>query len=161
MRNLFFVLIALALVLGASAQEPLPLRADGSITLWNVAGPLPNGPIMAHGKQCVGFYKDYLEKAGGESGANPAEGDNIALDSGGEIAWRGVFSEASGLLNFNRIFEIASEAPAVAYAFCRLVSDGDQPIVLILETDRDPLDIVLRRTDVAMETWNLAPLVGS
>jgi hypothetical protein len=69
MRNLFFVVIALALVLGASAQEALPLRADGSITLWTVAGPLPNGPIMDHGKQCVGFYKDYLEKAGGESKA--------------------------------------------------------------------------------------------
>jgi hypothetical protein len=161
MRNLFFVVIALALVLGASAQEPLPLRADGSITLWNVAGPLPNGPIMDHGKQCMGFYTDYLEVLGGESGANPAEGDSIALEAGGSIAWLRAFSEPSGLLNFNRIFDIASEAPAVAYAFCRLVSDSDQPAALIQATDRDPLDIVLRRTDVAMETWNLASLVGS
>ncbi len=135
MRNLLIVMFALAFLVGAGAQEALPLRADGSITLWTVAGPLPNGPIMDHGKQCVGFYKDYLEEIGGESGANPAEGDSIALEAGGSIAWLRAFSEPSGLLNFNRTFNIATEAPAVAYAYCRLVSDGDQPVVLKIRSN--------------------------
>ena len=135
MRNLFIVMLALPFLFAASAQEPLPLRADGSITLWTVAGPLPNAPIMDHGRQCAGFYKDYLDTLGGESGADPAEGDSIPMEQSGIVAWLRAFSDPSGLLNFNRIFDIASEAPAVVYAYCRLASDSDQTAFLKIRSN--------------------------
>ncbi|NUN95022.1 MAG: hypothetical protein HUU16_02510 [Candidatus Omnitrophica bacterium] len=102
--------------------ETFPLRENGTIPVWTVVGPFPNGKPLTHGPGCFGFFEDYLKGQGGEVGCSPAEGDRIVWEQEPEKIWRTVVSEPAGLLDYIRIFRTNKETPGVAYAFCRLVS---------------------------------------
>ena len=80
------VLFLLIPVLAFSSQwENLPLRENGTVPVWTVAGPFPNGQPREHGEGCFGYYKDYLTALGGETKAIPREGDLISLENGEQI----------------------------------------------------------------------------
>jgi alpha-mannosidase len=136
MKHLLVLVLLLAVVLPVSAAtfESFALREDGSVPLWTVAGPLPNAAVHDHGASCVGFYTDYLEAARGETAAMPSEGDSIGF--GDEtVAWRTVFSTSSGLLDYNRIFDITKDVPSVAYAFCIVTSEKEQNVRLKIRSN--------------------------
>ena len=69
-------LLALALflctTLSAADWQSYPLRKNGTIPVWTVAGPFPNGTPLVHGPGCFGYYKDYLQTVGGEQHCVPA-----------------------------------------------------------------------------------------
>ncbi|MCF6286264.1 MAG: hypothetical protein L3K26_13905, partial [Candidatus Hydrogenedentes bacterium] len=135
MKYVFALLLVVALSASAAPRESFPLREDGSVPLWTIAGPLPNGVVMDHGDRCVGFYQDFLEKDQGESTATPAEGDLIRFAEDESVTWKMVFSGASGLLDYNRLFDVTKDVPAVAYAFCWLTSDEEQDVVLKIRSN--------------------------
>ena len=114
----------------AASWESFPLRDNGSIPVWTVAGPLPDAHTLARGTSCVACYRDYLEAAGGESGSVPGEGDPMPLDGAGALQWQTAFSEPSGLLDYIDTLGVSKETSGAAYAFCRLIATARQEVVL-------------------------------
>ena len=133
-RSWLVLLVACASA-AAGSWESFALRKDGSIPVWTVAGPLPNASISSHGAQCVGYFKDYLEDAGGESKAVPSEGDQIVFGQQQTAVWKPAFSDPSGLLDYIDIFQVSNQTPGIAYAFCRLVADQPQEIQLKIRSN--------------------------
>ncbi|MCC6491110.1 MAG: hypothetical protein IT364_26720 [Candidatus Hydrogenedentes bacterium] len=127
-----FLLCSLLLCSPASAGEweRIPLRDNGSIPVWMVAGPLPNAAPLSHGPGCFGYFKDYLEACGTEAGCVPSEGDAIAFAEGQQTAWHPAFTDSSGLLDFLDALGAKEGVPGVTYAFCRLTSDGAKNVTL-------------------------------
>jgi hypothetical protein len=122
--------VVLSTPASAATWDSFALRDNGSIPVWTVAGPLPNAAAVSHGKNCFGYYKDYLQAAGGERRVMPTDQDRIVFDVDKQVAWKQAFSDSSGLLDLIDIFTASKNAPGVAYAFCRLDADKDQKIVL-------------------------------
>lgn len=71
MTCLVILLLMLPLMSRAAdhAGKSVPLRADGSVPVWLVAGHFPNAAPLTHGPGCFGYFKDYLVGAGGETAA--------------------------------------------------------------------------------------------
>ncbi len=113
----------------AAAWESFALRDNGSIPVWTVAGPLPNAAAVSHGKNCFGYYQDYLQATGGERQALPSDLDSIIVDDGKKVTWKQAFSAPSGLLDFIDSLGAAKKEAGVAYAFCRLDADDKLPVV--------------------------------
>lgn len=119
----------------ASENAILDLRENGSVPVWLVAGMLPNREKgIHHDDMCIGFYKDYLKEIGGETNAVPAEGDVIE-SSQGSIDWKISFADPSGILDFNKIFDLKKPKSVVAYAFCQLHSTENQPVRFKIRSD--------------------------
>jgi len=123
-------MLLIGLPASAQTREAFPLRDDGSIVIWTVAGPIATPNVMGHGEQCVGFYTDYLSECGGEGNVAPVSDDEVALADNTSIAWKTVFSAPSGLLDYNNIFGVSPDFAGAAYAFCWLTSDVEQPAAL-------------------------------
>ena len=102
-RLAFFILFIVGFSI-AGEWESFPIRENGTIPVWLVAGPLPNGSPQFHDDGCFGYFKDYLENFGGESYAIPKESETIEFADGKKIAWETAFSKPSGLLDFIDIF---------------------------------------------------------
>ena len=129
MRASFALFLVFVLPAAAGTRETFPLRDNGSIVAWTVAGPLATPGIMGHGEQCIGFYTDFLADVGGEGAAVPAADDVVPMESGA-VPWRTVFSATQGLLDYNRTFGVPSTFAGAAYAFCSLTSDAEKQAVL-------------------------------
>ena len=110
--------------------QSFPLRENGTIPVWTVAGPFPNGKPLAHGPGCFGYYKDYLEAVGGEGHCIPAQGDAVPYDGGKRMVWRTTFTNATGLLDYLDAFGVDRETPGAAYAFCRIDSPTARTVAL-------------------------------
>ncbi|MCC6490963.1 MAG: hypothetical protein IT364_25975, partial [Candidatus Hydrogenedentes bacterium] len=122
MSALFFIIVLPA---WAGTQEVFPLRDNGSIIAWTIAGPVAMPGVMGHGEHCIGYFQDYL---GGEGAAAPAEDDAIRVE-GQAIPWKTVFSNSQGFLDYARIFGTLPDFSGVAYAFCSLTSDAERQAV--------------------------------
>ncbi len=127
--------MSLCTMLLAADWQSQPLRENGTIPVWTVAGPFPNGAPLRHGPGCFGYYKDYLETAGGEQHCTPAEGDAIGRGSEKPIVWQTTFSDAAGLLDYIDVLGVDKETPGVAYAFCRLQSPRPAEVVLSIRSN--------------------------
>ncbi|MCC6699730.1 MAG: hypothetical protein IT365_29170 [Candidatus Hydrogenedentes bacterium] len=114
----------------ASEWERFPLRDNGSIPVWLVAGPFPNAAPLSHGPGCFGYFKDYLEAGGTEAHCVPSEGDVVAFGEGQQTAWHPAFTDSPGLLDFLDALGAKEGLPGVAYAFCRLDSDSARDVTL-------------------------------
>jgi len=106
--------------------ETTPLRENGTIARWLIAGPLANGYVSTHGNNCVGYFRDYLILHGGETRVVPVEGDSIKKDDVPLSVWMQTSSAGNGLIDFIDNFAADSQTPYVAYAYCQLVSDRRQ-----------------------------------
>jgi len=135
MKQALICVCLLAVPAWAASWESFPLRENGSIAVWTVAGPLPNAQVETHGKNCVGYYTDYLKSMGGEAAVVPAEGDRIAFGDGASAVWQSAFSDQAGRLNYRELFGLPVDVPGVAYAFCLLASTWEQSAVLKIRSD--------------------------
>jgi hypothetical protein len=127
MKHIFILLLLLPSISIASNWQSFPLRENGTIPLWTVLGPLPNNNSSGND---AGLYQDYLVLAGGENRVIPSEGDLVKT-----TAWKTVFSDNSGLLDYIRIFEVDKQTPYVAYAFCQLFSRKSCGIKVRIRSD--------------------------
>jgi len=111
----------------ASIQEGVFIKE------WLVCGPFPNplkeGVVeFRHDETTLGFYIDYLAKAGGESNIIPEEGMSIDPGDGITRVWK-KYTSSEDYINFNKVFD-DNQGGKVAYAFCYLKSDTDKEVVL-------------------------------
>ena len=135
MKKLCLLFVLIPLFAFSAGWETLPLGENGTIPVWTVAGPFPNGLARVHDKNCFGYFKDYLVEMGGESKALPKEKDMVVVEDGENVVWQSAFSEKSGLLDYIDIFKADKEKPGVAYAFCQLVSPKEQQIILKIRSN--------------------------
>jgi alpha-mannosidase len=135
MKKLCALLFLLPIIAFSAQWESFPLRENGTISVWTVVGPLPNGMAREHDQNCFGYFKDYLIEMGGESQAQPKEMEMIEVENGDTVTWENAFSEKSGLLDFVDIFEVEKESPGVAYAFCQLISPIEQKVILKIRSN--------------------------
>ncbi len=133
----FILLICLIGVLSEnifSETAPLfPVQEGVFIKDWLVCGPFPNplkdGVVeFRHDETTLGFYIDYLARAGGESNVTPEEGMTIDPGDGITRVWKKITSPED-YINFNKVFE-DNQGGKVAYAFCYLQSDTDKDVIL-------------------------------
>ncbi len=134
MRRLIFLLLV-PIVAWSSARQTLPLRENGSIPAWIVLGSFPNIEIYFHGTACIGFHRDWLLPLGGEEIALLDDKTCLEYETGKSAGSHTVISQANGLLNFPTIFKVDEYVVGVAYAFCRLQSDRDQPVLLHIRSN--------------------------
>ena len=134
MRQVYLFFLLLPAMNMAADWESFPLRPNGTIPVWTVAGPLANKTSGAIHENCRGYFKDYLTSVGGERQVEPSEGDIIEFDDG-RVSWKSAFSDTSGLLDYVDIFDVDEQTPAVAYAFCQLVSNKSQEVKLRIRSD--------------------------
>jgi len=139
MKKIIFLFLFLFLfipVIAFSSQwEKLQMRENGTVPVWTVAGPFPNGQPRDHGEGCFGYYKDYLAAMGGETKAIPKEGDFVVLEDGKRIEWKTAYSNTDGILNYIEIFGVDKEIPAISYAFCQLVSNKEKKVLLRIRSN--------------------------
>ena len=135
MKRVTLFLAILTSISMAGHQETFPIRDNGTIPVWLVAGPFPNGDTSIHGRGCAGYYKDYLTSVGGEEKASPAEGDMVVLDKNSTRNWKAVFSTSEGLLDFIQILGVDRETPGVVYAFSILNSPEKQSAILNIRSN--------------------------
>ncbi|MFV2068244.1 MAG: hypothetical protein ACC645_14825, partial [Pirellulales bacterium] len=147
MRHLLVALLFASSSSSAASWESVPLRDDGSVTVWTVAGPLPNTRALSHGESCVGFETDYLVATGGESAAIPAEGDVVIDAPGNRVAWVTAFPDPAGLLDYTGKLDVSKNSSGVSYAFCRLISDKAQRALLKVRSN-DGVRVWLNRDRV-------------
>jgi len=132
-----FIILGLLLssLIQAAEWESFPLRSNGTIPVWIAAGPLPNGNAgSSHDENCIGYFKDYLTALGGESDAEPVEGDIIEFGSS-NVSWQSALSDTSGLVSFIDVFSADQQLSGVAYSFCRLYSNQSQKIRFRVHSD--------------------------
>ena len=103
---------------------------------WLVLGPFPKAIDLKydpdHGKQCTGFYADFLANAGGEQNIRPVEGNTHITDYEDTLTWR-YHKTSSNMVNFNEIF--SPNDYTVAYAYSEIVSPDDREILFALGSD--------------------------
>jgi hypothetical protein len=90
-----------------------------------VCGPFPLSETSGrldyeHGDQCIGFHEDLLKSNGGESGADPREGDPVrSARTGEKLTWRR-HRGAGEEIHFDEFME--PNDVVVAYAFCHVTA---------------------------------------
>ena len=72
---------------------------------------------------------------GGEAKVVPKEGDSIFLEDGKEVEWKTAYSNTDGILDYIEIMGVDKETPAIAYAFCQIVSDKEQKVLLRIQSN--------------------------
>ena len=111
--------------------ERFALRENGSIPVWLTAGPLPINPPMDTDQIAAGgYYKDFLRPYGGESQSIPLEGDALAYPPNRETKWHASISDPDGILDFLQVLNANMTEQGVAYAFCQLMAESDQDVLL-------------------------------
>ena len=130
MNRVWIVFLLAASTASAASWESFPLRDNGSVAIWSVAGPLPNVHLMGDGTRSFGYFKDWLKDAGGETAVVPVEGDRVVSGPGKTVTWKTAFSQSDGLLDFIRVLKVFRQMPGVTYAFCQLVSDDTKKVCL-------------------------------
>jgi len=129
------IVLLFALPVFAQEWQVFPLRENGSIPVWTVAGPFPNGQPYRHGPGCFGYFNDFLVAAGGEGRCEPSTGDVVLDGTGASVVWAPAFSDPTGLLDYINVLGVAQDVPGVAYAFCRVVSPNDQPALVLVRSN--------------------------
>ncbi len=137
-KCLFFIVvlaIACLFVLDSKAETAsvFSVQEDVFIREWLVCGtfpiPLKEGVVeFRHDETTLGFYTDYLAKAGGENNIKPEEGMTIDPGDGIVRTWT-KYTSPEDYIDFNKIFK-DNQGGKVAYAFCYLNSDVDKTVVL-------------------------------
>ncbi len=137
-KCLFFIVflaIACLFVLDSKAETApvFAVQEDVFIREWLVCGTFPNplkeGVVeFRHDETTLGFYTDYLAKAGGENNIKPEEGMTIDPGDGIVRTWT-KYTSPEDYIDFNKIFK-DNQGGKVAYAFCYLNSDVDKTVVL-------------------------------
>ena len=135
MKRLFAILFFVPMIVQATITEKFPLRDNGTIPLWLVAGPFPNGNAGGHGEGCFGYFKDYLLSSGSEAQAKPQQDEIVQIEDGRTLLWKAAFSDENGVLDYVKIFKNDKNTPAVAYAFCQLNSVKSQTVRLNIGSD--------------------------
>ena len=135
MKSINLLLLILASMAAAGQGETFPIRDNGAVPVWLVAGPFPNGAPSTHGPGCFGYDKDYLASVGGEGAVAPAEGDKIVFDKNGVRRWQSAFSTPQGLLDFIQILGVDEQTPGVVYAFTLLDSPTKRAAVLRIRSN--------------------------
>ncbi|MBP7936465.1 MAG: hypothetical protein KA354_17640 [Phycisphaerae bacterium] len=118
-----------------NTSESFPLRENGTIPVWVIAGPFPNARVTDHGQACFGYFTDYLKEQGGEAEVSPSEGGRIAVGQDQPVVWRAVFSKLSGLLDYRELLATGPETGGVAYAFCHLDADATESALLTIRSN--------------------------
>ncbi len=133
----FALLITLSTSLTASAADwhPYPLRENGTIPVWTVLGPFPNGTPQFHGPGCFGFFTDFLKASGGEANCTPSVDDSVEYEGMKKLSWILGFTDPTGLLDYIETFEIDKETPGAAYAYCRIESPVEQKIFFLASSN--------------------------
>ncbi|HOK09230.1 MAG TPA: DUF4091 domain-containing protein [Candidatus Hydrogenedens sp.] len=129
----FLVICMLTDVIFAETAPVFPVQEGVFIKEWLVCGTFPNplkeGVVeFRHDETTLGFYIDYLAKAGGENNITPEEGMSIDPGDGITRVWK-KYTSPEDYINFNNIFE-DNQGGKVAYAFCYLKSDMDKEVIL-------------------------------
>jgi alpha-mannosidase len=122
----FILVVLLGVAASAGVQNTFDLRQNGTIPVWLVAGPFPNGKPLYHGTGCFGYFKDYLTARGGETHCQPQEGDAVEFGGQAAVLWQTAFSDGAGVLDFIELFHADKAMPGAAYAFCSLVVAKEQ-----------------------------------
>ena len=60
MKKICLAVLLLSTISLAGEWETFDLRENGTIPVWTVAGPFPNGKPDFHGEGCFGYYRDFL-----------------------------------------------------------------------------------------------------
>ena len=100
-------------------------------------GPFPN-PIAEgfeecfHTSECIGFFTDYLQSAGGETGITPEQGDTVFFGEGEYRIWQQFHSNIFKI-DFQQVFK--STQFVVAYAACWLECKRDRKKLFGLGTN--------------------------
>ena len=111
------------------------LRENGTIPLWTVAGRFPNIDVYHHTPACFGYFKDWLVPSGGETKAVPRPGDRVGYEENKQVEWISACSDTAGLLDYLQILKIDYQTAGVCYAYCRLLSEIDQPATLHIRSN--------------------------
>jgi len=135
MKKICLILLLLSTVSLAGDWEIFSLRENGTVPVWTVAGPFPNGKPDFHGEGCFGYFRDFLTKSGGETGVTAHENQIVKLDNGKEIVWKSAFSSTTGVLDFLDIFGEENYDTGVVYAYCQLISEQDKPALLKIRSN--------------------------
>jgi hypothetical protein len=132
-----FILLTLlfAQPVGAELQETFPLRENGTIPAWLIAGPLPYHPTTIPDGKRGGIQTDYLETYGGETQTVPCEGDRIELETGRAVQWQTTVSDTNGVIDFLENFNADMTREGVAYAFCELESEKSKDVLLKIRSN--------------------------
>ncbi len=127
--------LPLCAVTAAADWQSFPLRENGTIPVWTVVGPFPNGNPLVHGPGCFGYYRDYPATVGGEAGCMPAEGDAVPCDANKRLIWKTAFSDASGIVDYIDTLGVDKETPGVAYALCQLYALRPEKVLLKIRSN--------------------------
>ena len=135
MKSICTIILLIPIIALSAQQEEFHLRDNGTIPVWIVAGPFPNGNTMTISEGCIGYFKDYLTAMGGENNVIPTEGEKVTLDDGKQIIWKTAFSNDRGVLNYEKILGVKGLESAVTYAFCQLVAGEERKVILKIRSD--------------------------
>ncbi len=117
------------------AWQTFDLRKNGTIPVWSVAGRFPNADFYHHTEACFGYFRDWLAPIGGESLAIARQGDRIPYEGNKQVAWISACTDSAGLLDYLKILAIDNQTAGVSYAYCRLLSQRDQRLVLNIRSN--------------------------
>ncbi len=126
MTRILFFSILTCLFLSPAVGETLPLRENGTIPAWVVAGPFTYD-VQRSG---AAFDYDFLMPLGGEEHANPNPGDCIDLETGKSVTCQSTLSEPSGHVDFRTLFDVSPNLLGVAYGYCQLKVEEEKQVLL-------------------------------
>ncbi len=125
----FFIILSL----WSCNESDVPEYREGAfIKDWLLLGPLPNCPgcstiNYSHGKNCDGFFTDYLDKTGGEPNANPGNDQEIKINDTLTLSW----SEYHSQTDLVRLTGIMNPKDLViAYGFSSIYSPRAKKAIL-------------------------------
>ena len=136
MRSLVLILFVALLGFSSCSEKKTPLfeyKTNEYIKDWLVAGPFPNCEGCSetnymHGKNCTGFYTDYLAPEGGEMNVVPEEGENVTVkDKDIERTWFRLQGKEDKI-HLSKYLK--PKDMVVAYAFSRVRSPKKQKVIL-------------------------------
>jgi predicted esterase len=146
------LVISLFVVTGLIAQEVSDPWA--TVTDWLVSGPFPSLGSMPE------FYRDNLEKIGGEQGIEPVEGLTLSSKSYqtgtdqwyGKVSWQPYQTKEDGYVDFGRLYttktgELAGPWRRISYAYCTIESPEDQRVLFEVRTN-DALQMWVNHEEV-------------
>jgi hypothetical protein len=129
------IVFLLALILAPVGRAEAPSADANSrefIRTWLLCGPFPN-PLpdgveeYEHDETCLGYYTDYLEPVGGETGVKPAQGEKVTGPDGAQREWM-LYSSPQDYIDLTKVYE--QNQQVVAYAAYHVQSGSDRDIVI-------------------------------
>jgi hypothetical protein len=122
---------------GYALPAPLTVRldirelSDPFFQTWLLCGSFPNPkkvsglPSHAPGN-CVGFDTDYLLSMGGETRAEPKEGESIELPDGSAVTWTPHTTPLGDEIDLEGFFDQTERV--VAYAYCTITAPANMTV---------------------------------